>query len=46
MLNEKDIKPIPKYMLKLIQQRDKKDSIQNRSTLRTNGSSLKFMICA
>ncbi len=25
MLNEKDIKPIPKYMLKLIQQRDKKD---------------------
>ncbi|MDE6473494.1 MAG: PcfJ domain-containing protein [Clostridia bacterium] len=25
MLNEKDIKPIPKYMLKLIQRRDKKD---------------------
>ena len=25
MLNEKDIKPIPKYMLKLIQQRDKKE---------------------
>ncbi len=25
MLNEKDIKPIPKYMLKLIQRRDRKD---------------------
>ncbi|MDE5654280.1 MAG: PcfJ domain-containing protein [Clostridia bacterium] len=28
MLNEKDIKPIPKYMLKLIQRRDKKDCPQ------------------